>query len=719
MDEVREIPSNGARPIEALDIKESQNQSITIDSILDTELTVESIDNYAENAFRKLLIFAIGKIEEFEKSQSTEGLNTSKEIEDAAFKYFGIEDISSVLDRIIAENDRIYNLDKVIAKSKRINSVIVPTSSEHGLQAGSGGEYNKPALLNRLKAILYILEKKYEVDTNDEDQISVIEGENTDDMMRQSSYFMIEARKLKRTILVCNETNNASYVFNSDILTEKGIKTDELFSLSKQDLNSMLQATPEIGKRVVYSKVGFIPRIIDSIENPISSQPDEVKPELSDSGRLLKEKMPEGYRSNHRIASENGVADSTIINIISKIRSRTDYNNELEAKSYLYGNIVTKGYSQEQVDLIVSQLDHSPEMPEGYKSIRKIALDMGVSPNTVKNAIDKMTQEKDYDGYLDAEEYRYFNVVTKCYSPEQQQSIIDFLNIAPPPPEGYKAISSIAEETGAALDTIRSTIKRIRSADDYNGQLEANIYRFKPHSVEGYAPEQQAYIIENIKIAPPAPEGYKTTFKIALDNNLTTDTVNDAIDQIRASEQGREKLATKEYKFNTSVNEGFSLEQQEIILSQINIAPPPPEGYITLSGLAKNLGIAYDKLKNAVETIKNSESYSGELDAGLYKFFNNTVEAYSPEQQEYMKNYLEIAPPAPEGYKSIGVFAKNLGIDHRNLKTTIEIIKSNDDYNGGLDIKLYRFGRTTAFGLSPEQQELILKNISRRKTRRS
>jgi len=717
MDVVREESSISPKPIELPGSVESLNQSTSIDSILDTELTVENIDNYAENAFRKLVLFAIEKVEEFEKSQSTEGLNTSKEIEDAAFKYFGIGDISSVLDRIIAENDKIHNLDKVIARSKKTYGVIVPTNSGSNFQAGNNGEFKKPQTMNRLKSILYILERNYEVDTNDENQLSIIEGENTENMLRQSSYFMIDAQKLNRVILVCDEANNASYIFDSNVLNEKGISNDQLIALSKIELNSLLQATPEIGKRVVYSKAGFIPRVIDSINNPTSNQPDEIRPELYNSARLLKERMPEGYKSVHGIAVENDVYDPIIKKVIRDIESRPDYNNELETKYYLSGSIFTKGYSREQQDYIKSQIDRTPEIPEGYKSIRKFSEDIGLSYGTVDSFIKNKVLEEDYDGSLDADSYKCSSIITKCYSPKQQQQIIDYLNLAPSAPEGYMTIRSIAKENGVSVRTVSEIINKFKLDEGYNQEFETKIYKFRTGSFPGYSPEQQAKIIENIKNAPPAPEGYKSAYKIAFDNNLGKETVESAIRSIRATEEGKKILASKEYKFLSSISEGFSPEDQEIILSQINTSPAP-EGYLTLSKLATTLGVDYDRLKDTVKMIKSSKGYNNELDVRKYKYFNNTTEAYSQEQQEYLKKYLDIAPPAPEGYISIGMFAKKIKMDHRSLKTTIEILKSNDDYNNELDINLYRFGMTTAYGLSPDQQQYILNNIGKRRARR-
>ena len=49
----------------------------------------------------------------------------------------------------------------------------------------------------------------------------------------------------------------------------------------RKELNELMQQTPELGKRVVYSKDGFVPRMIVAIENPNTRKPDEIAKEVA------------------------------------------------------------------------------------------------------------------------------------------------------------------------------------------------------------------------------------------------------------------------------------------------------------------------------------------------------------------------------------------------------------------------------------------------------
>ena len=573
---------NNINPDE-VEIDKESDQSQSINSILNTELSVENIDNYAEDTFNKLVIFAEQKVEDYKKINPINSIPSGRQTEDAAFEYYGVEDITSILDYIINENNKIRSLDNVIARSKKVNNVIVETDNiSQNIPAGNGDSFKEKKLLNRLKTVLYILEKKYQVDTNNENQLKIIEGDIRENMMRRTSYFMLDIAQLNRTILVCDEEGNASYVFNSDALTKKEISNDYLIGLTKSELNELIKSTPELGRRVVYSKNGFIPRIIDSIDNPNSIFEDEVQPELSDSGRLLFEKAPEGYKSMTGIINELRISDDTVKDAIEKIKVADNYQGELEANIYKFGANNKKGYSPEQQAIIKDHLEGTnmlnKEVPEGYMPITSIASDLGISDYIARSAIEDIKADKNYHGELEAGRYRFSQKGATGYSPRQQTIIKNYLEnmdkLNDKVPEGYKSMTGIANELEISQDPVIRAIDSIKADNNYQGELEAGRYRFSQSITTGYSPEQQTIIknyLENIDMfSDKAPEGYKSMAGIINELRTSDDIVKSAIGKIKAADNYQGELETNIYKFSGNATTGYSPEQQKIIKEYLN-----------------------------------------------------------------------------------------------------------------------------------------------------
>jgi hypothetical protein len=71
----------------------------------------------------------------------------------------------------------------------------------------------------------------YQVFPND---LIVYQGRNTEDMLRQTGYYVIQIPKLLKTIFVCNEYGEASFIVHSIVPPE--VFTD----YSKADLRNKL-----------------------------------------------------------------------------------------------------------------------------------------------------------------------------------------------------------------------------------------------------------------------------------------------------------------------------------------------------------------------------------------------------------------------------------------------------------------------------------------------
>lgn len=297
--------------------QKNKNES-SVNSILDTPLTVENINTYANDAINKLVEFSYKKVIEYKQNNQTSGLS-GKEIEDNAFKYCGLNNISFILNQISIKDEEIRDINKIISNPMMVNKVITPPDFvSNNLSSLKNGEdkFKEKTIIDRTKTILFVLKEDFDVDIYNQAELTITKGIINENMMRKTSYFLLDVPKIDRLILVCDEDGNASYVFNSLNLEKYNITKEDILSSTKNELNKLIEENIEIGKRVNYSKEKFVLRISETIKNPISSIKDEPLNISPRSESYLYPKAPEGFLSLRGVSIKSEINKITLKKII-------------------------------------------------------------------------------------------------------------------------------------------------------------------------------------------------------------------------------------------------------------------------------------------------------------------------------------------------------------------------------------------------------------------
>ena len=113
-------------------------------------------------------------------------------------------DAKRYIDTQIAKEEKIRLPKKVIKTTK---TILPPGEGEVITGSGKGIEEKKYIPRTR-----YFMELMEEMDL----EYTLIEGENTDDMMRQGEYIPFAIPDKQRLVFICNEEGNATYVVESD-----------------------------------------------------------------------------------------------------------------------------------------------------------------------------------------------------------------------------------------------------------------------------------------------------------------------------------------------------------------------------------------------------------------------------------------------------------------------------------------------------------------------
>jgi|GEM_PF-1817207 len=265
-------PASPLKTIEEL--KETFKQRLN--DILYKELTVDNIQSFADDALGDAVKLIQDILAEYQNNPVLEGdlSVTTNEQEDAACKILELQNVQEILQSISDKKSEIDKLStKVDTNLKRTDEIITPPNNE-GRLIGSAGEseFESKKIRPRLLTLMYILSN--DVGITPEDCV-VVQGVVTADMVRKEPYVRVEVPDLSRLIYICNEEENASYIFDTEILAKAGLSVENIDIDSKHEKNSLIFAHPGCGIRIIQSK--YWRNIVSQcLQNPLMSQ-DELK----------------------------------------------------------------------------------------------------------------------------------------------------------------------------------------------------------------------------------------------------------------------------------------------------------------------------------------------------------------------------------------------------------------------------------------------------------
>ncbi len=473
-----------------------ENLHASLDAILSRQLTPETINTYASDAL-DALVELTERVTEGYNQQPTIAGQTQTGSEDMAFDYFKLGELEKSLDHVADLAESIYSIDEVIKGATVTSGVVVPPDyGEVNIRPGDGS-FGEKISYNRLKTTLFILQQDFGIDTHNPEQLRLTVG-STEGTMRNTSYTLIEVPNLERSILVCDEEGNATYVFDSIKLAKYDPEL-KLIQLTKTDLNDLIEKTPEVGRRIVYSRY-FISNLKEAMEGGVEepSLGDQGVP-AADTANYLKviEKAPEGYLHVYGIHKKLGVNRDRIYNAIDEIGDRLG-----EVKEYKSSRQPTKYYSPAQVGLIDQYLKENNgyvgPMPEGYHTINSIRKELKLgNSNYVLGAIEALADELG--------EINSYTVAKAC-SPYQFGLIQEYIEqhttaYAPEAPEDVMSKQEVAKKfNDITLSLVKVAIKEITNNPVLNEEIgPIGTYKFHNHPSHGLLPDQVSYLVQYIR----------------------------------------------------------------------------------------------------------------------------------------------------------------------------------------------------------------------------
>lgn len=684
-----------------------------IDSVLNRPLTPENIDKYADDALDDLIQVAQSAMSDY-SVQPTLNFNDTYSRETAAFNYFHLDNIESILDFVSLKASEIKQLDALIYQATIIANVILPPDSSQALRIGSGNGMKPKELIPRLKTTLFILSNEFDIDPNDPEQITITQGTNRDKMVRDESYYYVEAHGLQRSFLICDEEGNASYVFDTSKLALAGLNLGMLIDLPKSELNALLQAAPDTGQRVVYSN-NFSSNMLNAIDEPRTLTQEAQRPEMPARNserqvvlRVPVGDVPEGFTTINGMRYKFGVTQDTVERAVRKLKATNEIGDDTY---YLFErNQSFRGFSPEDQQVVYKWLAESgvyaEVAPETYVSSNAF----GEFFNTNYQAIGKAVSALREAGIIGEERTYKFGLRARIgFSPEEQNVVYDWLRdnnyLVPVAPEGQLSITGFGKWLGT---TESSILKAVNTLQEAGALAELPQHRFYGNRSQSLSPWDQNIVRDKLIstgiLAPPAPEGCLSFLKLASSCKVSPKTLRTVLD---ALEESGELKPAEYYKFGSRSAPGYTIEQRETVTAYMEqkgiTAESPPNGYLSLYGLSNELGISRNAIQNALNEISDEELGAIET----YRFDAITTKGYSPAQQQRISECLEkkgLFKLAPKDYVPLSTLSKNTLRDPETVLKAITQLEGTGELG---QVVNYSFSGKVLRGFSPDQQEKI------------
>lgn len=358
---------------------------------IDRPLTLENTDTYVDGALGAVINLVDDVIAEYDAQPGAEwqqlGEANGKEHEDAALEYFGLEDVEAILRHLEDKASQFAVIGQVIAQANEASDVFVPPGSMPVPQAtGSGTGMEKKGKQPKLKNLLVMLKSEFDIDPDDPEAVSIVRGSVNTNMMREEPYYQVTVPGIDKVILVCDEYENVTFVFNGEWVREqvnsnrssKDESARPLTDYTKEELSKLIKDNPGQGARIMATK-NFTANLANALKGGFSQQKLDkpVDTRYLRSSRSSKDlpPVPDGYATISEIGEELGIQEEKDKVAIRNVAIALEKQGKITRGTYRSRNgRPILAFTEKDARLIVEETKRrAAPIPEGYVSVAKFA----------------------------------------------------------------------------------------------------------------------------------------------------------------------------------------------------------------------------------------------------------------------------------------------------------------------------------------------------------
>ena len=528
-----------------------------LQGILENSLTPRNIEHYADEALQSVAVW-LGKATVAHAEQAEDVPAGHGEAEDAALTYFELPPVNGLLDHLSSKVAEIKALDAVIDQAGSSARVIIPPGLSRPAERTTGeSTYTPPEVVPRLKTTLFTLSNEFGIDVHKPGEIVLEPGGVKSDMRRRHGYYFLRVPSLERTILVCDEMQNVTYVFDDNERESVELTDALLKDLAKTELNGFIETYPNLGVRIVYSD-----DYVDNLSSAIRDIAAYDETQTTRAGNYLVPPAPEGYMSTAALADCLALGDERVNEIIDSIRPQLGV-----VERHRYGSRSVDSWSPGQQGLVMEEASRlgllanrpSEEYPQVTKS--EIAHVFKVSEERIEEAIEALGENLG-----PVYKYLYGSQRRPGYDPWQQKTIYDWLvehnHLFRPAPETYLSVRGITQMFGFRCNSGGPVQRTVEELGDKLGPTET--LRFASRRATGYDHWQQNMIYDVMRergdLAPKAPDDVWSRSRMHEEWGISHKALR------RAIGQAGEALGTVDrWNFSGNIAPGYGTAQRAIV----------------------------------------------------------------------------------------------------------------------------------------------------------
>jgi SNF2 family DNA or RNA helicase/ubiquinone/menaquinone biosynthesis C-methylase UbiE/biotin operon repressor len=415
--------------------------------------------------------------------------------------------------------------------------------------------------------------------------------------------------------------------------------------------------------------------------------------EQADSAQQLLEDQiepPEGWLSPNRLAQELSCGRQAVLNVLEPYREeQTGWFQHFKAPV----NKSQIEYLHPEAVALARQVISESRPPEGWRTNKSLATELGVSHGTIGKFVKQLQADNlELEGitYLDSSgkprehlSPQVVDIVRREYTDREQV------------PQGWMTNNALADELGVDISTTRRVAEPLLEEEPELVQLFLND---RGNVVKHYSPELVRRIRDELASRVKAPEGWMTKKQLAKSLGCAEDTVERIADEIPDMPEGWLRNYTVK---SGHVAQHLSPELISHISDIVAGREDAPEGWMTISGIKKELGIMDKTAERMIEAnIDEFESASG-----IYKDGNGTPRThYSPAVVQRVREVLSKYEEAPEGWMTCTGLSNALDVSYDVIRRVANNLQEDhEDW-----VALYRgANRQASEHYSPELVEAV------------
>jgi|GEM_PF-3339000 len=312
------------------------------------------------------------------------------------------------------------------------------------------------------------------------------------------------------------------------------------------------------------------------------------------------------------------------------------------------------------------------DAPEGYISVGSFSKQTGLSRDFVLSVMSK-------EGWA-TKSYKFRGKMAEALTESQARHILATpAAMAPPLPENYHTVPSLAEE----LDMSPATLRKLMEKHGYNPPV------FKHYSIrtQGISPEMSVQIKERVGTrAEVSPDDWYSLNTAAAEVGIARQTLKKVIADLGIKMEKR--------RFGPAEAPAINPEQLELIrqhpLTQVQ---PAPKDWESIHQFAKRHEVTDVRMFKIIKGLGIATTQ--------YKFGPMVSEALSTSQQKDLADYLSetIGPKAGEDIVTTSQAASDFGLTVEELNQTM--------FELSISPRKYQFNRTSRDGLDKAQVKLL------------